>query len=631
MILAETIARAIAPPAKTTVSQWADRHRVLAGPAVAESGRWRTSRVEYTREIMDCFSDPAVETVSWMAASQVGKSELILNVAGYFVHVDPCPMLIVQDTLPSARDFSQSRLAPMIEETPCLRAKVAEPKGRDPDNTLLRKTYAGGQISLASAQSPGDLSGRPRRVVLADELGRYEDTREGDPVALMRRRTSNFWNRKLGFLSSPADKGTCRIEGQFLEGDRRRFHVPCPHCGREQVLRHPNVVWDKLEDENGNPVRDENGKLIHLPETARYACEACGSLWGDAERDRAVRRGRWVAERPFKGHASFHLNALYSPWVPLAKYADEFLKAKKLPGTLKVFVNTFMAETWEDAGESVDEDEIYRRAVSEAWEPKPAIPAQVAVITAAVDQQENRLEVEVIGWGRDEEAWSLLWVQIYGDPLLPEVWARADSVLLGKFTTADGRELGIRAAGVDTGGPAGGPEMAYAFCKSRWFRRVWALKGKARGLGVEVWPPRFSKRNKGNVPLFVVNVDEAKLVVTERLKIEARGPGYCHFPKDRPSGYFRMFGAERLVTKYQRGFPVKRWHRASGRPNEALDLWGYNYAVLCGLRRQGFDLNRECDRIVARRSADPAEGRPAAVRPLHAPGASMAQPADPYL
>lgn len=630
-LIRDALCRAIAPPAKITVSEWADANRVLSGPAAAEPGEWRTDRTEYTREIMDAFSDPAVHTVSWMAASQLAKSEVLLNVAGYFIEVDPCSMMIVQDALERARDFSRTRLDPMIEDTPCLRDIVMEPKGRDPDNTTLRKNFRGGQITIASAQTPGDLSSRPKRLILADELGRYDNTKEGDPVALMRKRTANFWNKKLGFFSSPADKGTCRIEQQYNLGDRRKYWVPCPDCAAHQVLKHSNVTWDKLHDEDGHLVLDENGKVLHLPETAGYACEKCGSVWTDAQRHFAVRCGQWRAERPFKGHASFWLSALYSPWVPLAEYVAEFLEAKKLPGTLKVFTNTFMGETWEETGETVDEDALYRRARAEAWSPTPTIPAKVAVIGAAIDQQPDRLELEVIGWGRDKENWSLLWVQIFGDTLLPEVWERADELLLTHFTTADGRDLPIKAVAVDTGGQPGGTQMAYAFCRKRWFRRVWAIKGEAKGFNTPVWPLSYSKSNKGNVPLFIVNVDAGKKVVTDHLKIEVPGPGYCHFPHDRPAGYFRQFAAEKIVTRFKRGFPIKEWHRTSGRPNEALDLHGYNYAVLCGLElRLRLDLNKECDRIERRQMAR-REGAPVAPRPAAPSAPPPVRPADPYL
>ena len=544
---------------------------------------------------MDTFSNPEVESTVCMWGSQLAKTEIILNVVGYYIDCDPCPIAVSQPNTKALRDFSRVRLTPMLQDTGPLKGKVADPKSRDATNTVSSKEFEGGQLYILTAESPADLSSRPVRIAISDEVDRYENTKEGDPLSLLERRTTNFWNRKLGYFSSPRDKGTSRVELLYKKSDQRKWWVPCPHCGKRQVLVWKQVVWDRERDEKGNEV--------HQAETAAYACEHCGVLWTEAERHAAVAKGEWRAEKPFNGTAGFWLNALNSPWQSLPKIVENFLEAKKLPGTLRAFINTVLAETWEEQGVSVDDNALAARA--EAFGEKA--PAEVAVITAACDVQDDRLEVEVVGWGRDYESWSLDLKMLPGDPSGPDLWESLGLIFGNTFETEDGRILPIRAAAVDMGGHH--TQRVLNFCKSRWFRRIWAIQGGSKGLGKPVWPGKFSRSRKSRSPFFSVNVDEAKKTVTDWLDISTHGPGYCHFPTGRDTSYYKQFSAERLVTRLKNGFPRRVWELRSGRRNEALDLRAYNYAALCGLEAMGFVLNRECDRM------GKAPPRPAAISP----------------
>ena len=580
-------ARAAMPPPKLSVSEWADNNRVLSGESAAEPGRWRTSRTPYSKEPMDCFSDPGVETVACMWASQLGKTEIILNVIGYFIDCDPCPILWVEPTLPLARDYSITRLSPMIDNSPALNGKVRKPKSREPGTNTLQKTFPGGVLKMVGAQSPTDLAGRPIRVVIQDEQDRYTSTSEGDPEDLADKRTTNFWNRKKGKFSSPGRKGVSRAEANYLAGDQREWWVPCPSCGKHQVLKWSGVVWDKVLDEEGRPVKGPDGHSIHLPETAMYACEHCGDLWNDGMRLNAISRGEWRANKPFKGAASFRLNSLNSPWVMLKDKVDEFIKATKSIRKMEVFVNTVLAETFEETGEVVDDGELIKRV-----EPYSGVPRWVAILTTAVDVQKDRLELEILGWGRDEESWQIDYRVIYGNPDQPEIWKELDSFLTQHYETDDGRVLNIRAVAVDSGHKA---DKVMEFCRPRWGRKVWPIKGDAKGLDAPIWPAGYSRGKYGK--LFSINVDAAKKAVKDYLAITEPGPGYCHFPDCRTRAYFEQFAAEELVTRFKFGHPKKQWQQKAGRRNEALDIRGYNIAVLKGLIRQGLNLNRECERI----------------------------------
>lgn len=553
-------AETLKPPPRLTVSEWADQYRRLSAEASAEPGGWTTSRAEYQRGIMDAISDPRVDTVVVMSSAQVGKTEIVNNLVGFHIAQDPAPVLILMPTLELGEAWSKDRLAPMLRDTPALRGKVKDARARDSGNTLLHKSFPGGHLTICGANSPASLASRPIRIVACDEVDRYPPSAgtEGDPVTLARKRSTTFWNRKLVLTSTPTVKGGSRIEMAYEASDQRRYWVPCPHCDADQVLRWSAVRWP-----------------VNQPERAAIHCVECGAEWSDVERWQAIKRGEWRAEGSFTGTAGFHLSELYSPWSRIADIAKAFLEAKKSPETLKAWTNTSLGETWEDQGERIDDTGLMDRR--EEW---TDAPADVLVVTAGIDVQDDRLEVELVGWGRDEESWSLGFHRIYGDPSAPAIWADLDRLLTTPIKREDSAELHIAAATIDSGGHH--TQAVYKFARDRYRRRIYAIKGMA-GPGRPVWPKKASKNNSGKINLFLIGVDAAKEAVYARLKISRPGPGFCHFPVDREADYFAQLTAETIATRYTKGFPVRVWTKRPGARNEALDCRVYAYAALQSL------------------------------------------------
>ena len=307
------------------------------------------------------------------------------------------------------------------------------------------------------------------------------------------------------------------------------------------------------------------------PSTASYICEHCGSCWDDADRYNAVKKGEWRATAPHTGIAGFHLNGIYSPWTPLSYSVTEFLNSKRDPMRLKTWVNTFLGETWEDQGEQVDEHDLINRG--EDWGGE--LPEDVLLLTAGVDVQDDRLELEVVGWGRGEESWSIDYQTLYGDPSTAQLWMQLDEVLQQKFVHPVHGEMIIRSACVDSGGHY--TQQVYNYTRARAGKRVFAIKG----VGGEGKPivGRPSKNNIGKINLFPVGTDTAKELIYSRLKIEEEGEGYCHFPTGRHEEYYRMLTAEKKVTKYFKGRPRREWVKIRTR-NEALDCRVYATAAL---------------------------------------------------
>jgi len=543
----------LAPPPNLKVSDWADAERRLSPEASAEAGQWSTERAEYQRGIMDALSDEKTDTVVVMSSAQVGKTEILLNLIGYHIDLDPAPILCVQPTLDMAATFSKDRIAPMLRDTPNLKNKVKDARSRDANNTTYHKAFDGGHLTLVGSNSSAGLASRPIRLVLFDEVDRYQVTSEGDPIDLAKKRASTFWNRKFVMVSTPTITGSSRIEALFETTDKREYHVPCPDCSHGQIMRWSNVHWEPDK-----------------PETAHYACEECGTLWDDAARYRAIRRGEWLATEPFAGKAGFRLSGLCSPWTPLESAVRDFLEAKKLPETLRVWVNTYLGETFIEQGEKISEDDIAGR--KEDWGDKT--PDGVVMITMGVDLQDDRIAIETLGIGRDQETWSLKYQEIYGDPSGPQLWADLEEAMAATYEREDGLELSIQSVCIDSGGHH--TQAVYNFCKPRFGRRVFAIKG----VGGEGRPMvgRPSTNNIAKCKLFPVGVDTAKEIVYSRLRIQEEGPGYCHFPFDRDDEYFMMLTAEQIVTRYHKGFKKREWRKTRAR-NEALDCRVYALAA----------------------------------------------------
>lgn len=559
--LTRGLASLLNPPSKLKISEWAERHRVLAREASAEPGLWSNARTPYLVEPMDVAVDRRVHTVTLMFGAQMGKTEVVLNVLGRYAHLEPVPMLVLQpNERPMAESFSKDRLAPMIRESDALRRVFSSPKSRDSANTILHKGFKGGHVTMVGANSPAGLATRPICVTLSDEIDRHPVSAggEGDPLTLAEKRTTTFGHRKKRYrLSTPTVKGLSRIEASYLEGDQREYFVPCPHCAELQVLTWAGIRWTDND-----------------PETAAYYCCECGAEIPESMKAGMVARGRWIAGAPFNGHASFHASALISPFVRWPEVVREFLEAKADPQRLQVWVNTVLGEPWEEDGDVMDSGTLLARRE----EYNAEVPGRVAVLTAAVDIQDDRLEVFVWGWGRGEECWLIRHEYLYGDPGLDEPWESAEAVLGDIYQHESGARLKVAATAVDTGGHH--TDRAYSWVRERHARRVWAIKG----VGGEGKPilGRISKANRWKVKLLPVGVHAAKDTLHSRLRMTEAGPGYVHLPEWADEELVAQLVSEKRVTKYRNGRPYREWVKTRNR-NEALDGWNYGYAALLTL------------------------------------------------
>lgn len=591
------------PPPNIKPSEWAEKYvRIPVGNAIP--GPVRFDNAPYQRLPLDMTVDPNCYRITLMWGAQIGKTMLALMAQGYRIAIRPSSQMMMQPSETDLQVWMNTKFTPLVDSTPSIRERMAKPRGRDGVNNSKMKSYPGGFIMFAWSGSPKTMRGRSAPLIVADEVDGYVATEEGHPVGLLWQRAATYSDRLLIEISTPTIKGESYIEAGYEAGDQRQYYVPCPDCGEHQVLKWENVTWPGRVSTGIDDATADNGQ-DHDPTAARYTCAHCGSLWTDGQRVWALRNaerlgGGWRGAKPFKGHASFHAWEIYSTMRTHRDIVQSYLD-KLATDDLQTFVNVSLSQTFEERGEQADPDGLMARAEDFA----APVPAGGLVLTAGVDMQQDRLECEIVAWGQGEESWSVEYHVLWGDPLQADVWDELEELLSSTWLHESGAHLSLTATCVDTGGNGGNTQAAYDWLRGKTGRRIFGIKGvPGWGRPIVAAPQRKQSGKKARkIDLFLVGVDEAKLAVMRRLAVERPGPGFCHVPKTRGADWYQQITAEKLVTRYVRGFPVREWHQTRPR-NEALDCRGY---ALAALKIANPSLKRAAERLQARHPEAPLE------------------------
>lgn len=574
----------LTPDPLLTVSEWADRHRVLSSKASSEPGRWRTARTPYLKEIMDCLSPTSpVERVVFMKGAQVGATETGSNWIGYVIHHAPGPMMAVWPTVEMAKRNSKQRIDPLIEESPVLCELIAPARSRDSGNTILAKEFRGGVLVMTGANSAVGLRSMPVRYLFLDEVDAYplDVEGEGDAISLAEARTRTFARRKIFIVSTPTIAGASAIEREYEASDQRRYFVPCPHCSHRQWLRFEQLRWEK-------------GR----PETAAYVCESCETAIAEHHKTWMLEHGEWRATAEGSGKtAGFHLSSLYSPlgwraWCEIAAAWEAAVsKESGSAAAIKTFKNTELGETWVEEGEAPDWQRLLERREDYAI---GTIPAGGLLLTAGADVQKDRIEVSVWAFGRGKECWLIEHRVLMGDTARDAVWKALGGMLAETWTHASGAAMPLARLALDTGFAT---QEAYAFVRACRDARVMAVKGVRTGsmggaaligtpTAVDV--SQAGKKLRRGIKVYAVAVGLAKLEFYNNLRKSADvaddgttpiyPAGFVHLPKV-DAEYVQQLCAEQLITRRDRnGFPVREWQKLRER-NEALDCYVYARAA----------------------------------------------------
>jgi len=584
--------RGMRPDPDLTVSEWADQHRKLSSRASAEPGQYRTARTPYLREIMDALSprDPA-QRISFMKAAQVGATEAGNNWIGFVIHHAPGPMLAVLPTVEMAKRSSRGRIDPLIEDSPALKERVQPARSRDAGNSMLSKEFPGGILVLTGANSATGLRSMPARYIFLDEVDAYPASadEEGDPVTLAEARTTTFSHRRKVFMvSTPTIRGLSRIEREFEASDQRRYFVPCPLCGHMQWLQFERLRWAK-------------GR----PDTAAYHCEGCEQPIAEHHKTQMLERGEWRATAVSADPQSigFHLSALYSPlgWKSWAQIARDWLAAQGSEEMLRAARNTLLGETWVESGDAPEWQRLAERREGYAG---AQIPEGGLFLTAGVDVQKDRIEVDVWAWGRGLESWLVDHIVIPGGPDDPHCWDKLTALLGQTWAHENGAVMPIAKLAIDTGYESA---AVYAWARQQGTAQVAPVKGlEGFNRATPVSGPTFvdatvnGKRLKRGARLWSVATATFKAETYRHLRLEQPSdedreagtttpPGTIHLPDWIDTEWLKQLVAEQLVTeRNKRGYSRQEWQKMRER-NEALDTRVYARAAAWILGADRFD------------------------------------------
>jgi phage terminase large subunit GpA-like protein len=566
--IANAIARAIAPRKPLTVSQWADANRVLSSKGSAEPGRWRTSRNPPLREPMDCMSARSpVRDIVCMFPIQFGKTALAENALGYTMDHNPGPVMVCLPGEVSMNKWIAQKLNPLIEETPAVRRTLTSVSSRDASNTRTFKDFAGGQLYLEHAGTPSRLKSTTVRTLIVDELDEFADNLSSgdDPVSMLEGRTSAFpATSKRLYISTPGVRGVSRTEQLWNKSDQRHFHVPCPDCGHLQPLEWSGLQW--------------------TPDASQcwYACRDCGAVIEEHQKTAMIAAGGWVPGNPGALMRGYSINCLYYQlglgprWLDLVRM---WIEAQNDPAKLKTFINDRLAECWEDSAMRA----VKHNLIADRVEPAPLrpLPHWVLAVTAGIDTQDNRLAVQLVGWGRGLRAWPIDYVELPGDPAEDEVWASLTDLLNRPIEHSSGGHLRVEASAQDGAGHR--TEAVKAYARRKLVRRHLVIFGAkannapvlSKGTMVDVnWRGQYDKRG---IRIHHVGTVGIKHLLYSRLSADADKP-----PEDRQIRF-----SDELEPEYFGGLvsetynPAKnRFEKRRGGPrNEPLDTFVYAYAA----------------------------------------------------
>lgn len=535
------------PPEDLTVSEWAERYRILKAETSSEPGQWRNRRTPYLVGIMDAFSDPYIERIVFNKGSQIGGSESLFNMLGYVIHQDPAPTLVVMPTLELARYVSRKRIQPMIDGSPELRAK--KPVNEDDFNTL-EMLLPGMVLTMAGANSPASLASRPCRYVFLDEVNKFPrfTGQEADPISLAMERQKTFWNRKTVITSTPTTEDG-QITRELASCDVIfDYWVPCPHCGKLQKLIFEQIKWPRDLD------RSDPNYAARVRDLASYECDGCQGTIENLHRPKMIADGEWRPRQKTKIQArsvGFHLPSFYSPWLTWGDMAEIFVKSRDVPEKFMNVVNSWWAEPWIPRVVSVKDDDL--EAAKTELQPQ-TVPQEAVALTCFVDVQKYGRWFAVRAWARDFTSWLIH----YG--LLPG-WEEVEDLLFESAYPIDGGEgqMRIWRAAVDTGGGRSEDGISMTEDTYLWLRRnavgrgcrVWGTKGASGELAgkIHIGKPLDKTPSGRPIPggLQIIQLDTGKLKDSFHYRLDLAMKGmpqgaYLHSETDQT--YFKQIMAE---------------------------------------------------------------------------------------
>lgn len=550
---------ALKPPEKLTVSEWADRFRVLSEKDSAAPGPWRTEKTPYLRAVMDAFSNPTIQEITFCAGTQIGKTASEQNMQGYAIDQDPGPMIIVYPTKDLAKSTSQNRLIPMVLLSPVLAGKYHELESEQ-----LELQFDSMYIALAWANSPSQLASRPVRYVFFDEVDKFPkwSGKEANPIALARERTKTFYNRKIVKVSTPVlEDGN--IWQSWLNSDAQyEYFLPCPFCGKLQTLKNAQIKFPK-------GCTPEEAAY-----TAYYECEFCNQHIDDRHKMGMLRDGKWKKINKNKGRirsVGFHLNSIYSPWLTFGDVAKEFLSTKDSPELLQNFINSWLAEPWKEKAK-IPSTELVKK--NQLPYEKGYVQYDAQIVTMAVDVQLDHFWWAIYGWGPHMKSWLVDWGRA-------ETWPEIAEIMNRDYPREKtGEPVRVNIAGIDAGFRRDEVEQ---FCTD-WMGVAVPMRGSSnamRTLYTVYNVDKGANGQGGSVRGLMFDTNKAKDFIFARLGLEPGSEGSLNVYDDIEEEFCRQICSEQKVEHADRkGNVTFTWEKLTKHTdNHLLDCSTMNYVL----------------------------------------------------
>lgn len=582
------VAKHWAPPPKVTFIEWAERYRWLSPVEAARPGKYSfsvTPHLIWPGGPLEALEDPNVSEICCQKSAQVAwTSGVAGNALGKWIDIDPAPILMLFPKADAVKQYVGEKLEPMIEATPRL-AKKVDLRSRRLQQRQDFKKFPGGFLKMVGSNSPASVKSTPvPRVIIEEPDDCNLNLRgQGDSIKLAKERMKTFRRPKIVIGGTPTIAGLSSISAEMELSDKRIGLVPCHDCGKEHQLSFDNLHCDSSPDQK-HEVYGNN-----KPETAFYSCPHCGSIWNDNQKNANLKHGRWVATAEFNGIAGYYLNELYATF-----YGSRFesLMRKKLEaqraadqgniGPMIAFVNSSIGIPYEYQSDAPEVDDL--KAKSKDYQEMTA-PQGVILLTAGIDVQHDRLAVVIVGWGRGEESWRILWTELHGNTVDPKdpVWAELDKLLSTPIKSATGAQLAVSATSIDSSDGQTN-DAVYGYVRQRQKFGLMAVKGASHNIDREIFgrpsasidPSRAnkSKAAKYGLRVFIVGTHKAKNLIDQRIRLEGTGPGRMHWYESIRPDYFEQLTNE-VLAPHPRVPSKKVWQKKAGRSNEALDCEVY--------------------------------------------------------
>lgn len=575
------------PPEQITVSQWAEKYRIMDEKSCAMPGPWRNMMTPYLVGIMDTFNDYEIEEIVFVKSTQVGGTEALQNMLGSIIGQDPAPTMVVYPTDKLAESISENRIVPMIKASPQLRNKF-----REKASSKLELQFENLYISLVGSNSPSGLASKPIRFLFLDEVDKFPSAtkKEANPISLACERTKTFPNRKIYMCSTPTLRtGPIWKEKEAADIEKHYF-VPCPHCGEMIELKFSQLKWPGKEDGLSHADRAE---------MAFYICQACACIITDAHKMQMLRSGQWRAVRESaktNTKVAFWINTMYSPFVRFSEVAREFMDSKDDPELLHNFSNSWLAEPWEDTKLKTNAELVLdRQTALEAF----VLPDWTKLLTGGVDVQENSIYWTIRAWGDFLTSQNVAHGQAFS-------FSDVSNVMNIEYKKQNGESMIVQLTLVDSGDQT---DEVYEYCASN---SEWALPCK--GMGTRLSHYSLSTVNKTDSKAFGMNlvlVDGGKYkdMIASRMRKENDSKGAWMVHKDCDQEYAEQVTAEHKVVERVNGREVQLWKpKASHAANHYLDAEVYSMAAadILGVRNL-FLQNKTEDVTQPKAAPKPAE------------------------